>query len=67
MGLGQLTTRIAMEKIIEIIKDYYEGRIGLDDASFNLVDEVPVEQLSDFIMDAFSRGWITPFNLGFTD
>jgi hypothetical protein len=56
-----------MERIIEIIKDYYEGNVELDDAAFNLMDEVPAEQLADFIMDAFARGWITPFNLGISN
>jgi len=53
-----------MNEITEIIREYYEGHSNSGDAEARLVDEIGQCDLAAFIMDAFVRGWITPFNLG---
>jgi hypothetical protein len=53
-----------MEDITKIINRYWIGEIEKWEAEALLIDTVSREDLAAFIMDAFCRGWITPFNLG---
>ena len=53
-----------MNRITQIIQEYREGTLSLGDAETTMIDDVPAEDMAEFIMDAFARGWITPFNLG---
>lgn len=53
-----------MNRITQIIQEYYDGQINTDQAVETMIDDVPAENMAEFIMDAFNRNWITPFNLG---
>ena len=53
-----------MNEINEIIQKYWEGKVPSDAAAVMLAERIQPIMLADFIMDAFARGWITPFNLG---
>lgn len=53
-----------MNRITQIIQQYYNGNLNLEEAELTMVDDCSQEDMAEFILDAFSRGWITPFNLG---
>jgi len=56
-----------MLKIREILAKVRKGELSNEEASNMLVAEVSNQDMADFIIDAFSREWITRFNLGIDD
>jgi hypothetical protein len=50
--------------ITEILSELYKGERSNDDTVRRMVEDNPAAELAEFIVDAFNRQWITPFNLG---
>ena len=55
-----------MRKIQRAISLYYQERISKEQAS-NQLAQLSQQELAEFILDAFNRGWITKFNLGLNE
>lgn len=53
-----------MDKIKLIIQQMYNGKISSEEAAILIAHKLTSQQLTEFIVDAFNRGWITKFNLG---
>jgi hypothetical protein len=64
---GNATSSGKENRIQQIIGAMYRAEISTDAAQTRLVLEVLKEELVAYILDAFNRGWITPFNLGLDD
>ena len=58
---------MAINKIRETMAALYRGEITDEQASEILSRYISRESLAEFVVDAFSRGWITRFNLGIDD
>jgi len=52
-----------LEDIREIYIQYRNGKISLLTLETKL-NKLPKKLLSEFIGEAFSKGWISPFNMG---
>lgn len=52
-----------MEDIRNVMVALYRQEITDDEAEKRL-GKIDPESLGEFIVDAFNRGWISPFNLG---
>lgn len=50
----------------ELVKNYLSMQNSEKTAS-ELAQKLSAQQLADFVVDAFNRGWITPENLGFDE
>ena len=55
-----------MRKIQRAISLYYQERISKEQA-INQLAQLSQQELAEFILDAFNRGWITKFNLGLNE
>lgn len=55
---------MATEKIRETLAAVRRGDLSNDQAEETLARYISRESLAEFVVDAFSRGWISPFNLG---
>ena len=55
---------MSIEIIRTIIAKQYKGEIPMNEAYKELANSVTREQLAEFVVDSFNRGWITRFNLG---
>ena len=53
------------DTIRHVLSRLYDSEIENDQAIGELTEMLSPEALAEFIVDAFNRGWITPFNLGF--
>lgn len=52
-----------MEDIRDILAELYRQDIS-DDEAQKRMEAVGAEAMGEFILGAFDRGWISPFNLG---
>ena len=58
-----MSQKTAFETIQPAIAALYRNEIDSDEAE-KMIAELSAEKLSEFIVDAFNRGWISRFNLG---
>lgn len=56
-----------MKAIQTIISAMYQRQTSSKQAVKKLQRTCSKEELADFIVDAFNRGWISKFNLGLDD
>jgi hypothetical protein len=54
-----------MNEINEIIRRYWTAEIERAEAEALLIDTCNREDMACWIMEAFCRMWVSPFNLGF--
>lgn len=64
MTATNVQPRSTFSVIQSIIGGRYRSEISADEAEIRLAEEASQEGLAEFILDAFNRGWITPFNVG---
>jgi len=55
------------DSIIKILSEIYKGKLDANKAVEEMMIYSSPEQMAEFIVDAFNRGWITPFNIGLSD
>lgn len=55
---------MSFELIKNELAKNYKGEQSSNETEEALINNVPPEKLAEFIVDAFNRGWISPFNLG---
>ena len=53
--------------IVDTFGSLYRGDISPDYAVIEMCAGQSKEKLAEFLVDAFNRGWITPFNLGLNE
>ena len=53
--------------VSKVIAQVYKGDTSTEDAIKILAQGMSREQLAEFIVDAFNRGWINRFNLGINE
>jgi len=60
-------SEMAMEKIRQTLAAVRRGEMSDEKAAETLARFISRESFAEFVVAAFSRGWITPFNLGIDD
>lgn len=53
--------------IEKILGELYRGEIASEHAVEKLCQKASEEALAEFIVNAFNRGWVTPFNVGLNE
>ena len=56
-----------MNEINDIIRRYWAAEIERAEAEALLIDTCNSEDMACWIMEAFCRLWVSPFNLGFKE
>ena len=52
------------QKVSAAITQLYNGEATNEETVQKLMDSMSKEELAEFIVDAFNRGWISKWNLG---
>lgn len=52
------------QKIKQTFSSLYKGKTNSEKAASQLKRNCTKEELAEYLVDAFDRGWITRFNIG---
>lgn len=64
---GDQHEKNAFNIIREALAKSYRGEPGIEEPETTIAARVSAEDMAEFIVDAFNRGWISKFNLGINE